>query len=208
MNNSKPYVIGVSGGSGSGKTTFVKLLKEQFTDEEMCVFSMDDYYKPREEQELDENNEKNFDLPTSINRELYIAHLQELMQRHTVEKLEYTFNNHLHQPKVKTFHPAKIILLEGIFVFYYKEIYDLMDLKIYIDSKESNKVIRRIRRDREERNYPLEDVLYRYEKHVTPTYENFIRPYRSKVDLVVNNDKNFNEALKIITQSLKYRVSH
>ncbi len=208
MNNSKPFIIGVSGGSGSGKTTFVELLKKQFNDDEMCVFSMDDYYKASEEQELDENNEKNFDLPSSINRKLYKEHLHKLISGESIEKLEYTFNNHLVKPKVKKFLPAKIILLEGIFVFYYKEILDLMDLKIYIDSKESNKVIRRIKRDRNERNYPLEDVLYRYENHVTPTYENFIRPFKSKVDIVINNDDNFDSALKIIAQGLKYQVSH
>jgi len=198
VNNYKPYIIGVSGGSGSGKTTFVNRLKDLFTDEEMTVFSQDDYYRPRTEQERDGNNEKNFDLPTSIDRKMYHEHLSNLLEGYPVDKMEYNYNNELVQPKVKTFQPAKAILCEGIFVFYYHEIYQLMDLRIFIDSKDSIKVIRRIQRDRRERNYPLADVLYRYQHHVSPTYDQFIYPYRDKVDIVINNNIGFDEALNII----------
>lgn len=206
VNNSNPYIIGICGGSGSGKTTFVEELRQSFSEEEMCVFSMDDYYKKREEQEVDENNARNFDLPTSINRELYHEHLLQLIAGETIEKEEYTFNNALATPKMKVFKPAKIILLEGLFTFHYKEIFDLMDLRIYVTAKDTNKIIRRIKRDRIERNYPLDDVLYRYEKHVTPTYELYIKPYRDDVDIIINNDRNFKAALELVKNGLKFKV--
>lgn len=206
VNNSKPYIVGVSGGSGSGKTTFVKALKQHFSDEEMTVFSQDDYYRPREQQELDANNEKNFDLPSSIERELYYEHLNALMAGAIVEKNEYNYNNPLIESKMKAFKPAPIILLEGIFVFYYHEIYRMMDLRIFIDSSDSTKVIRRIRRDRKERNYPLDDVLYRYEHHVNPTYEQFIQPFKEKVDLVVNNNVGFDQAMDILVAGLRSKI--
>jgi uridine kinase len=206
VNNSSPYIIGISGGSGSGKTTFVRELKKLFSDEEMTVFSQDDYYRPRTEQAKDVNNEKNFDLPTSIDRDLYHSDLKRLIGGEIVEKMEYHYNNQLRDPEMKTFRPAKILLLEGIFVFYYEEIYKLMDLRIFIDSKDSIKVIRRIQRDRVERNYPLEDVLYRYEHHVSPTYEKYILPYKDKVDMVINNNVGFTQAMTILVQGLKCRL--
>ena len=129
----KPYLIGVSGGSGSGKTTFVKLIKDQFPDSEICVFSMDDYYRPREEQVKDKNETKNFDLPTSIDRAQYHEDLLKLLAGEAVDRLEYNFNNQKIKPKMKTFHPCPIIIVEGLFAFYYKEIFDLLDLKIYVD---------------------------------------------------------------------------
>lgn len=208
MHNFKPYIIGVSGGSGAGKTTFVNRLRELFGEDELTVFSQDDYYRPRTEQELDENHEKNFDLPTSIDRELYYGHLNELLEGRAVEKTEYNYNNELVTPKVKVFKPAKVILCEGIFVFYYHEVYRLMDLRIFIDSKDSIKVIRRIQRDRTERNYPLEDVLYRYEHHVSPTYDQYILPYRDKVDIVINNNVGFEEALNILAAGIREKISH
>lgn len=208
VHKSSPYIIGVSGGSGSGKTTFVNRLKAHFNDDEMCVFSQDDYYRPRHEQERDINDEQNFDLPGSIDREMYHNDLLKLVEGRPVEKQEYNYNNHLVQPKMKVFQPAKVLLLEGIFVFYYHEIYRRMNLRIFIDSKDTIKVIRRIRRDRTERNYPLDDVLYRYEHHVTPTYEQYIYPYRDKADIVVNNnDGGFEEALALLVGGIRSVIS-
>lgn len=207
MNKSRPYIIGVSGGSGSGKTTFVRALKGHFHDGELTVFSQDDYYRPREEQALDHNNEKNFDLPTSIDRELYARDLERLISGEVVEKLEYNYNNLSVEPQVKSFHPAGIILLEGLFVFHYDEVYSRMDLRIFIESQDAVKVIRRIRRDRDERNYPLEDVLYRYEHHVRPTYEQFILPYKDKADLVVNNNDGFDKTLEVLVPGLKSKIN-
>ena len=206
MNNSRPYIIGISGGSGSGKTTFVKELQKFFSEDEMTVFSQDDYYKPREEQETDQNDQKNFDLPTSIDRDNYHAHLKKLIRGEQVDKQEYNYNNELLEPSIKKFKPARILLLEGIFVFYYDEIYSLMDLRIFIESKESIKVIRRIQRDRQERNYPLEDVLYRYEHHVNPTYEQYIQPFRDKSDLVINNNIGFKQAVEVLAAGLRAKL--
>lgn len=208
MHKLKPYLIGVSGGSGSGKTTFVKLLKDQFSDDEVCVFSMDDYYKPREEQVKDKNETKNFDLPTSINRALYHEHLLKLINGESVEKLEYNFNNQLIEPQMKVFKACPIIIVEGLFAFYYQEIFDLLDLKIYVDSRDTLKVIRRIKRDRIERNYPLDDVLYRYENHVEPTYKQYILPFKSDVDIIINNNDKFSNALEILINALKYKLNH
>lgn len=201
----RPYVIGVTGGSGSGKTTFIQLLEERFGKEDLCVFSQDNYYKPRSEQAWDDNKVQNFDRPDSFRRQEFYDDVRKLLHWQTVEVEEYTFNNALKSPRQLRFEPAPILVLEGIFVFYYEEIYSLMDLRLFIDVDEHLKVIRRIRRDAEERNYPLDDVLYRYQHHVFPTFEQYIQPFRDKADIVINNNYNFTRSIQVFELFLRKR---
>lgn len=199
----KPFLIGLTGASGSGKTTFLKRLETIFSKEELCVVSQDNYYKPREEQEVDHEGIHNFDLPTSINRKEFHRDILALLEGKTVVRQEYTFNNSLVTPKMLEFPSCPIILIEGIFIYHYKEIKDLMDLKLFLHVKETTALSRRIRRDRLERNYPLEDVLYRYEHHVLPTYERYIKPFQFEADLIINNSSNFETGLDIVVNYLK-----
>lgn len=203
----KSYVIGITGGSGSGKTTIIQRIRETFPASRVCILSQDDYYRPKTEQHKDEQGIENFDLPDSIDKEAFARDLQQLMSGHSVHRMEYTFNNEKKQPRELVFEPAPIIIVEGIFVFHYPEVRDLLNLKVFVHAKENLKVIRRIRRDQVERNYPLEDVLYRYEKHVLPTYEAYIAPYKELADLVINNNEHFEEALKVLLGFLKARTA-
>jgi uridine kinase len=102
-----------------------------------------------------------------------------------------------------TFYPAPVIIVEGLFVFHYKKIAPLLDLKVFINAKENLKVIRRIYRDQVERNYPIEDVLYKYQHHVLPAYERYILPYKEEADLVINNNEHFDQGLKVLIGFLK-----
>jgi len=194
----KPFIIGITGGSGSGKTTFIKKLMEAFTKEQVCVISQDDYYRPIEEQFIDSQGIENFDLPTSIDEIAFVNDVKKLMNGEIVTKAEYCFNNDKSTAKTLTFTPAPVIIVEGLFIFYYKKMMELLDLKVFIDAKENLKVIRRIKRDRVERNYPLDDVLYRYEYHVLPAFEKYIKPYRDDCDLIINNNDNFDRGLEVM----------
>ena len=196
--HTKPYIIGITGGSGSGKTSILRAIRNQISDEDVCIFSLDDYYFPREVQKIDENGIRNFDLPESINEELFLKDLKKLMRGQRIQIQEYTFNNEKKNPQILTRNPAPIIIVEGLFVFHYKAIRELMDLKVFIHTKENIKLIRRINRDREERNYPVEDVLYRYEKHVMPTFEKFIEPYKEEADIILVNNTKYEKATKVI----------
>ncbi len=202
----QPFIIGITGGSGSGKTTFINLLKERFTNDQICVVSQDDYYRPREEQFTDDEGVKNFDLPSSINDKAFAEELKELISGKTILRQEYTFNNEKAKAQMLEFKPAPILIVEGIFVFHFKEIFDLFDLKIFLDAKENLKVIRRIKRDRVERNYPLDDVLYRYEKHVLPTFEKYILPYKPHADIIINNNTNFETALDVVVGFIENKL--
>lgn len=194
----KPLVIGITGGSGSGKTSFIRQIRDHFSVEELCVISQDDYYLPREEQQVDDSGVINFDLPKAIDKKAFVRDVKKLMAGQTVTRQEYTFNNALATARELVFPPAPVILVEGLFVFHYKKMRKLLDLKIYLHAKENLKVIRRIKRDRVERNYPLEDVLYRYENHVLPTFERYIKPYMEDADIIINNNRQFNMGLSVV----------
>ncbi len=194
----KPFLIGITGGSGSGKTTFINKLKEGFADDELCIISQDDYYRPREMQMTDENGIKNFDLPESIEFEQLSIDIKKLLNNQSVTKQEYTFNNKDKEAKIKTFLPAPVIIIEGLFVFYFEKLLDKQfDIRIFINAMDNLRVIRRIKRDKIERNYPLEDVLYRYEHHVMPSYQRFIEPYIRRADIIVNNNQDFDMAIMV-----------
>lgn len=199
----KPYLIGIAGGSGSGKTTFIRRLREQFTEAQLCIVSMDDYYLPRAEQHTDPNGEKNFDLPKSFDKKKFKKDLETLLAGEAVTITEYVFNNPNAVPREITFRPAPVVLVEGLFVFHLKKVAPMFDLKIFINAKENLKVIRRIYRDQVERGYPIADVLYKYEHHVLPSFEKYIQPYKDDADIVVNNNRDFERGLEVISAFLK-----
>ncbi len=203
----KPYLIGITGGSGSGKTTFLADIVQSFSKEELCVISLDDYYHPREKQAKDDLGVSNFDLPTSIDSKAFLADIQKLLNGQIVTRKEYTFNNDEKAPKILTFRPAPILIVEGLFIFYFPEISELIDLKVFVEAKENLKVIRRIKRDRIERNYPLDDVLYRYEHHVLPTFEKYILPFKPTADLIINNNDTFDAAANVFKGFIREKLT-
>jgi uridine kinase len=194
----KPFFIGVSGGSGSGKTTFLRGLAERFHAADVCFISQDDYYKPRTAHPIDAYGFQNFDLPTGIDVVAFEEDLKKLTNGETVFREEYIFNNERAQPKILTFEPRKVIIVEGLFIFYFPEILNLLDFKIFIDARDDLKIIRRIKRDKNERNYPIDDVLHRYEHHVMPAYERYIKPYKQRADVIINNHDDFGNALTMV----------
>lgn len=202
----KSFLIGITGGSGSGKTTFIRQLRQNLTAEQVCLLSMDDYYVPREKQEKDAQGVYNFDRPDSIYRKQFVRDLRRLIDGQTVQRQEYVFNNELVTPRTLTFYPAPVIIVEGLFVFHYKELRKLLDLKLFLHAKDNLKVVRRIKRDRVERNYPLDDVLYRYEHHVLPAYEKYVQPHMENADLIVNNNTDFNMGLAVVRAFVEQKL--
>lgn len=196
-------LIGITGGSGSGKTSFIQELKKTCSPKEVCIISQDDYYLPREKQLTDQHGVANFDRPKSIDKKSFHQDIVRLMSGEIVQRVEYTFNNNLHEPRILTFHPAPVVIVEGLFVLHFSKIRRLLDLSIFLHAKENLKVIRRIQRDRVERNYPLDDVLYRYQHHVLPTFEKYIKPYIDDCDVIINNNRQFDVGLDVIRRYIR-----
>lgn len=201
-------IIGVTGGSGSGKTSLIRNLKAQFSPREVCIVSQDDYYRPREEQQEDARGIRNFDRPDSIDRKAFRKDILRLMAGEAVHRTEYTFNNDNRVPEVLCFEPAPVIVVEGLFVLHFRKIRRLLDLRVFLHAKENLKVIRRIRRDQLERNYPLDDVLYRYEHHVLPTFEKYIQPYIEACDLIINNNERFDAGLQVLNGYIRHWLTN
>ena len=203
----QPYIIGITGGSASGKTFFMKCLIDSFRPEDVCRISQDNYYRPIHEIPRDENGVENFDLPETIDHHLFAEHIAVLRAGREVQQKEYTFNNPLIKPEILTFEPRPIIIVEGIFVLYFPDIARLIDLKIFVDAKEHVKIKRRIIRDNNERGYDLDDVLYRWEHHVAPTYDKYILPLRSEADMIINNNTRFDTGLDVLVGFLKKKLA-
>jgi uridine kinase len=193
-----PYIIGITGGSGSGKTRFIRELAKHFSEDQVCLLSQDNFYFPRNLQPVDENQIQNFDKPESIDLDRMVSCLTMLSTGQTVELEEYTYNNPALPRKKIALFPARVILVEGIYLMHHQGIRDLIDFKIFIQAMEHIMLTRRIIRDQKERGYDLEDVLYRYQHHVMPNFRKYILPFRDSCDIIINNNSGFEHALKLM----------
>jgi len=198
-----PFLIGITGGSASGKTHFLNKLSSHFKDGDVCLISQDHYYKPIHQQKRDENGVENFDLPESIDRDAFLADILKLKTGETLRIREYTFNKPRAEGKEIVFTPAPILIVEGLFVQYFQEINALLDLKIFMEAKTHLTVARRIRRDAMERGYDMNDVLYRFEHHVMPIYESLIEPLKYRADFIIPNNGKIDTSAQVIAGYLK-----
>jgi uridine kinase len=204
MTDSKktPFIIGICGGSGAGKTTLLRRLSDIFGKVRPSIFSMDNYYFPKSMQQLDSNGIVNFDLPTAIDEERLTADLKSLIQGKAIEVKEYFFNSPPDKNVLITIQPSAVIIVEGLFLFHYKEVFKSLDYSIFVDVDHATQLDRRIYRDQETRGYSREDILYQWENHVLPCYANFIEPYNKKANFIFRNDHNSDTDFTTLTSQL------
>lgn len=201
------YLVGVAGGSGSGKTSLVRALRTSLPVDSVCVVSQDDYYHPKEMQAVDANGKVNFDLPTAVDLDGLTEDLQRLVSGRSIQKKEYTFNQEGREPGTIELRPAPVILVEGLFVLHHEPIRELFDLRVFIDASESAQLDRRLKRDAKERGYGSDEILYQWENHVLPAYRNYLLPYRHLCDLHVVNELGFERAVKVLCNHLMHTAS-
>lgn len=190
MTNNKPHIIGIAGGSGSGKTFFLNCFLHHFKQDEVTLVSQDDYYIPAGEMTQEENKLYNFDLPSTIDDVQFLIDIKKIISGEVVYKKEYNFNNPIAVNKILEIKPAPIIIVEGLFILHFKEIASLLDHTIFIEADEEISLQRRIQRDGFERGYPEEDVLYKWYNHVLPAYKEYLLPYKESCNRIIINNSN------------------
>lgn len=196
--NNKPFIIGIAGGSGSGKTFFLNSFLHHFKNDEVTLVSQDDYYFPAGEMTQEENKLYNFDLPSTIDDQQFLLDIKKLIKGEVIYKKEYNFNNPLAVTKILEISPAPIIIVEGLFILHFKEIAALLDHRIFVEAEDEVALQRRIKRDGMERGYPEDDVLYKWHNHVVPAYKEFLLPYKEVCDtIVVNNNDTPDDIIRI-----------
>ena len=205
MNNEDILVIGIAGGSASGKTTLMKNLIADFEDE-VTVLSHDNYYKRHDELSYEERSHLNYDEPDAFDTSLMVYHLDQLRHGHAIECPVYDFT--IHNRSDETIHivPKKVIIVEGILIFEDEALRNLMDIRIFVDTDADIRLCRRIARDVNERGRTLESVLTQYQQTVKPMHERYVEPSKKYAHIIVPEGGKNLVALDMITRRIAHHL--
>ena len=195
----KPYIIGVAGGSGSGKSTFAQRLKEAFPDQ-VSLISCDNYYLPHDDLSLEERANLNYDAPYALEFDLMVRHLEQLKNGQSAQCPVYDFTRHTRSDAVTEIRPRPIILIDGILIFHDPALRACMDLKIYVETDADERILRRARRDMRERGRDLDSVIHQYLSTVKPMHNTYVEPTKVFADIILNGGKNEQAFILVKTQ--------
>jgi len=196
-------VIGIAGGTGSGKTTVVEKIAQSFTASEVAILSHDSYYFDNSHMTLEERRAKNYDRPDAIEFELMVEHVQALKDGKAIEQPTYSFITCTRQEVVVPVEPRHVLIIEGILCLANERLRDLMDVKVFVDCDSDVRLSRVIMRDIMERGRNVEQVLDRYEKTVRPSHLQFIEPTKRYADIIVPQGGMNRKAIEILTNYIK-----
>jgi uridine kinase len=179
------FVIGLAGGTGSGKTTVARNILGRLALDSITVFQQDAYYRDLTELPPAQRTTRNFDHPDSIEIELFVSHLQELRDGHPIEQPVYDFTGHARTDRTVRVEPRDVILAEGILLFHFPEVRRLLDVKVYVDTPPDIRLLRRFRRDIRERGRTFDSVSEQYVRTVRPMHEEFVEPSKRFADVII-----------------------
>jgi uridine kinase len=199
-------IIGIAGGTGSGKTTVVQKIVEQFSKNEVALLSQDSYYFDNGHLSLNERRARNFDHPDSVEFDLLIDHIKKLVNGEAVEEPVYSFISCTRQPETRRVKPREVLIVEGILCLTNKNLRDLMDIKVYVDCDSDLRLSRVIRRDLNERGRNISQVLDRYEKTVRPSHLQFIEPTKRFADIIIPQGGMNQVAINILTNHINHTL--
>lgn len=185
----KPYIIGIAGGSGSGKSTFAQRLKAAFPDY-ISLISCDNYYLPHDDLPLEQRALLNYDAPEALEFDLMVRHLEELKNGKAALCPVYDFTLHTRSDQITQILPRPIILIDGILIFHDPVLRECMDLKIYVETDADERILRRARRDMVERGRDLDSVIHQYLTTVKPMHNTYVNPTKMFADIILNGGKN------------------
>lgn len=197
----KPFVIGIAGGSGSGKTTFAKRLKERFPDQ-IAMVSCDNYYLARQDMPLEERKLQNYDSPEAFEFDLMIGQIQALKEGKDILCPVYDFTLHTRSPEVVSIQAKPVIIIDGILIFSEPKLRELMDMRIYVETDADERILRRVRRDMRERGRDLDGIIAQYLATVKPMHNTYVEPTKAYADIIINGGKN-NTAYDLVKNKIQ-----
>lgn len=204
----KPLIIGIAGGSGSGKSTVANNVAELLTTSSVAFIDMDAYYKNFSSLTLEERKKLNWDHPDAFDYDLLCAHLEALARREPIEKPEYDFVTHLRRPEPTRVEPADVIVIDGILLFVDERVRELCDVKVFVDADADIRIIRRIERDTHVRGRPVDEIIEQYLSTVQPMHLQFVEPSKRYADVIVPRGGHNTIAIEMIVAKIQRRLQH
>ncbi len=201
-------IIGIAGGTGSGKTTVVNQILKEVSVDDVTVIAQDSYYKATDDLSFNERTKINFDHPRSIDFDLLIKHLKQLRQGKSINQPVYSFVAHNRTKDVIKTQPRKVVIVDGILIFNNEELRNMFDIKIFVHTQADERLIRRIRRDIKERGRDIDEVLSRYQDTLKPMHDQFIEPTKNYADIIIPNDSDGlnTVAIDVVRSVIKERL--
>ncbi len=200
-------IIGIAGGTGSGKTTVVNQILNELPETEVGIISQDSYYKQNNNMSYEERSNINFDHPRAIDFELLVEHLKALKEGETINQPMYSFVTHNRIEDTITTHPRKVMIVEGILILANPELREMFDIKIFVHADSDERLIRRLKRDIAERGRDMEEVLNRYQTTLKPMHQQFIEPTKAFADIIIPNDKYNTVAIDVVRAVINQRLN-
>ena len=202
----KPLIIGIAGGSGSGKSTVARNVAELLTTSSVAFIDMDAYYKNFAELSLDQRRKLNWDHPDAFDYDLLCKHLEALSNRKAIDKPEYDFVTHLRRPQPTRVDPADVVVIDGILLFVDERIRELCEVKVFVDADSDIRLIRRIERDTHDRGRPLDEIIEQYLTTVQPMHLEFVEPSKRYADVIVPRGGHNAIAIEMIVAKIQRRL--
>jgi uridine kinase len=199
-------ILGIAGGTGSGKTTVVQQIMNELPEAEVGIISQDSYYKETNHLSYEERTKINFDHPRAIDFELLVNHLKELKKGNNIEQPIYSFVKHNRTDDTILTHPRKVMIVEGILILTNPELRELFDIKIFVHADSDERLIRRLKRDIAERGRDMNEVLNRYQSTLKPMHEQFIEPTKSYADIIIPNDRFNTVAIDVVRAVIHQKI--
>ncbi|PEN13063.1 uridine kinase [Longibacter salinarum] len=193
-----PVIIGIAGGSGSGKTTVLRRITDAFGSDQIAVLDHDAYYQDLSGHPPEKRERFNFDHPDALETGLMREHLDQLVDGSAVEKPIYDFTTHSRKDETETIQPRPVVIIEGILVLAEPDLEEVMDIKIYVDTADDIRLMRRIRRDIQERGRAIDGVLRQYERTVRPMHIEFVEPSKRKADIIIPRGGHNHVAIQMV----------
>ncbi len=205
----KPLIIGIAGGTASGKTSISHHIQEMYDDvTTVRIIRQDDYYKDQSDKTMEERVATNYDHPSSIDTDLLVAHVNSLIQGETIEKPVYDFVEHNRSNITETCRPSDVLILEGLFVLQDERVRELLDIKVFVDTEADIRFIRRLLRDVQERGRSMESVVNQYISTVRPMHESFVEPSKKYADIIIPEGGSNTVAIDLLITKISSIIHH